>query len=141
MTRVRDQGRVVLRQWLTEQGWSSRELPQGKRVVLVATRGGARRTIRWSTKSSGTWQASINDRPFEDGDHPDCYWAFVDLSKTVPRVRVYPEHAVRSQIAREHTAYINSRGGHRPNNDASPHFGVKMSMIDTLDRVHRTTWN
>ncbi|MFI7484114.1 hypothetical protein ACH9EU_17075 [Kocuria sp. M1R5S2] len=133
----------LLRRHFEDQGWRVRESTRGHLPVLVVDRGGIKRTVRWSTKSSGTWQTSITNEPFVGDLHSDRFWAFVDASAE-PRIYVVPEHAARAAIQQGHEDHLAPHGGHRPQSAMkaeSTHFAMHPDVVEQLVRDYPSRWH
>ncbi|MFI7484117.1 hypothetical protein ACH9EU_17090 [Kocuria sp. M1R5S2] len=149
MTSVRERGLPLLRRHFEDQGWRVRESTRGHLPVLVVDRGGVKRTVRWSTKSSGSWQTSITNEPFVGDLHSDRFWAFVDASAE-PRIYVVPEHAARTAIRQGHEEYLARHGGHPAKTDKtakkarktkSTHFAMHPDVVEQLVRDYPSRWH
>lgn len=142
MTSVRERGLPLLRRHFEEQGWRVRESTRGHLPVLVVDRDGIKRTVRWSTKSSGTWQTSIANEPFVGDLHSDRFWAFVDASAE-PHIYVVPEHAALTAIRQGHGEYLARHGGDRAKKAKkakSTHFAMHPDVVEQLVRDYPSRW-
>jgi hypothetical protein len=131
-------GRRAVRDRLHREGWTTRERRVGHRLEVEAWRHGRRRSVRVSTKRSGTWQTSTSygePRPAEED--PERFWVLVDLGGPAPVAYVVPEWWLVNDIHEVHAGYLARHGGTRPVTRTSTHHAIAPARV----RSWRERWD
>lgn len=130
MNGTRERGKLALLDWLAGEGCGTKVSREGRRTVIVATRGNQRRVLRWSTRGSGDFQMSATDHGRLGRE--DHFWAFVDLTGHEPEVHVVAEDDVRVFLETIFVAARARTGGRRVINNDSTHQRINTRELGVL---------
>lgn len=133
---VRQQGRRALVAWLQARGWTATLVKEGQLDLVLGERAASASSadqvaVRFNVRRDpGDWQLDTRS-----GDRTPIAekWALITVADGLTDVRVFASRAVSDLVRRKHADYLERHGGHRAENDASTHFGLRPTFLSELE--------
>ena len=124
-------GRGIAAKRLTSEGVRNvREATDfNRRVLRGRTPSGRELTFIVKSRTSGTWQGTINDGYARPPRRSGVLWIFVDLEPIPPEFYLVPDDWMRRDIHEAHQEYLRRHGGERAQSPDSTHHAIQTHRV------------